>query len=100
MAFLALAAAGKAREAQVALTPQIEAAAGATDMFPRLLAQGFALAGMREPALRWLRTATERGFINHPFLARHDPSFKWLRSDARFKELLDIVRVRWERFEA
>jgi thioredoxin-like negative regulator of GroEL len=98
--FLVMAAAGKLREAQAAVTPQIEAAAGATDMFPRLLAQGFALAGMREPALRWLQVAIERGFINHPFLARHDPSFKALRGDARFRELLDIVRVRWERFEA
>lgn len=100
MRFLALAAARKPRQARAILNHEIEAAAGATDVFPRFLAQGFALAGMREPAMQWLEAAIERGFINHPFLARHDPSFKSLRSDARFKELLDIVRVRWERFEA
>jgi len=98
--FLAFALAGKPREAQAVLTPQIEAAARATDVFGRFLAQGFALAGMAEPAMRWLEVAVDRGFINYPFLARHDPFFRWLRSDARFKRLLDIVHDRWERFEA
>jgi TolB-like protein/cytochrome c-type biogenesis protein CcmH/NrfG len=98
--FLAFALAGKRREAQAVLTPQIEAAARATDVFARFLAQGFALAGMAEPTMRWLEVAVDRGFINYPFLARHDPFFRSLRSDARFKRLLDIVRDRWERFEA
>jgi TolB-like protein len=98
--FLSFALASKPREAQAVLTPQIEAAARATDVFARFLAQGFALAGMAEPAMRWLEVAVDRGFINYPFLARYDPFFRSLRSDARFKRLLDIVRDRWERFEA
>jgi TolB-like protein len=98
--FLAFARVGKRREARAVLTPQIEAAASGTDVFARFLAQGFALAGMAEPAMRWLEVAVDRGFINYPFLARHDPFFRSLRSDARFKRLLDIVRDRWERFEA
>jgi TolB-like protein/thioredoxin-like negative regulator of GroEL len=98
--FLTRAAAGDHLAAQLALTPQIESVAKATDMFPRFLAQGFAWAGMRVPALKWLRTAIDRGFINYPFLARHDPSFKALRGDPKFKELLAVVRDRWERFAA
>jgi len=98
--FLIRAAAGDHLEAQLALTPQIESVAKATDMFPRFLAQGFAWAGMRVPALKWLRTAIDRGFINYPFLARHDPSFKALRRDPKFKELMGVVRDRWERFAA
>jgi len=98
--FLGLALNGKAHEAQAVLTPQIEIAAGATDVFPRLLAQGFALARMPEPALRWLAIAIDRGFINYPFLARHDRFFESLRSDMRFMQLLDVVRDRWRRFEA
>lgn len=97
--FLALALDDKGREAQAVLTPQIEVAAGATDVFPRLLAQGFALARMAEPALRWLAIAIDRGFINYPFLARHDPFFEPLRRDTRFRHLLEIVRDRWLRFE-
>jgi len=52
--FLAFALAGKHGEAQAVLTPQVEAAARATDVFARFLAHGFALAGMAEPAMRWL----------------------------------------------
>jgi TolB-like protein len=99
-AFLTRAAAGDRFEAQAALTPQIESVARATDMFPRFLAQGYAWAHMRTPALKWLRTAIDRGFINYPFLARHDPSFEALRGDPKFKALLAVVRDRWERFAA
>ena len=70
----------------------MEALAAATDMFPRFLAQAFALADQRPAALRWLRIAIDRGFINYPFLARHDPCLKRLRRDARFQRLLRLTR--------
>lgn len=98
--FLALAAAGKTRQAQAALDAQLQAAARSSEVFARFLAQGFAAAGLRAPALAWLQTAIGRGFINYPFLAQHDPTFKGLQTDARFRELLAQVRARWERFQA
>jgi hypothetical protein len=82
------------------LAPDVETIATATDVFPRLLAQGYALAGMPEPALHWLAIAVERGFINHPFLARHDPLLASLRGSPRFEELMRTVRGRGEAFEA
>ena len=98
--FLAFAMGGNRDEAQAMVTPQIEAAASASDVFARFLAQGFAMVGMAEPAMRWLEVAIDRGFINYPYLARYDPIFRSQRSDARFNRLLDIARDRWERFEA
>jgi TolB-like protein/Flp pilus assembly protein TadD len=98
--FLAHALAGDRKKAQSVLTREIELVATATDVFPRLLAQGFALAGMPERAMHWLEIAVERGFINHPFLTRHDPFFRGFRSDPRFVRLMEIVRGRWETFEA
>ena len=98
--FLYLAAAGKRIDAQAALPHTIDTTAKATDLFPRLLAQGFALAGLPEEALLWLKVAIVNGFINYPFLAQHDPSFERLRSDPRFIHLLENVRDRWMRFEA
>ena len=98
--FLAHCLIGNREAAQAALTPEIEIVATATDVFPRFLAQGFALAGMTERALHWLEIAVERGFINHPFLARHDPFLQSLRGEPRFERLLEVVRGRWETFEA
>jgi TolB-like protein len=91
--------AGDAEKARAALAPEIEAGATAGDVFPRLLAQAYALAGVPERALAWLEIAVERGFVNHPFLARHDPFLEGLRGHPRFQRLLEVVRERWERFE-
>ena len=98
--FLANAAMGRPHDAQAELTLQIESIARATDVFPRFLAQGFALAGVRESAIKWLQVAIDRGFVNYPFLAVHDPSFEALRADTAFKALLETARRRWELFEA
>ena len=68
--------------------PEIEKVATATDLFPRFLAQGFALAGNRDESLRWLSVAIDRGFINYPFLVEHDPFFAPMRKERRFEELL------------
>jgi thioredoxin-like negative regulator of GroEL len=97
--FLAHAAAGRAADADALVTPDMAAVASATDLFPRILAQGYALAAMPERALYWLAIAIDRGFINYPFLATYDPSFAGLRANPRFRELLDVTRQRWERFE-
>ena len=97
--FLANAAMGHFHEAEAELTPQIEAIARATDVFPRFLAEGFALAGARQYAIHWLQVAIDRGFVNYPFLSRHDPAFEALRGDAAFEALLETAKHRWERFE-
>jgi len=97
--FLAHALAGNAQDAHAAITGEIAAVATATDVFPRFIAQGYALAGIPERALHWLAVAVDRGFINYPFLAEHDPFFQALRSQPRFQELMGTVRDRWERFE-
>ena len=97
--FLAQALAGN-RDAHAIVTPEIEAVATAADVFPRFLAQGYALAGQPDRALHWLAIAVDRGFINYPFLARHDPFFEDLRSDPRFQRLLQTVRGRWAKFES
>jgi TolB-like protein len=98
--FLTQSLAGNRSGALAMLTPEIEAGANTTDVFPRLLAEGYALAGLPERAIHWLRIAVDRGFINHPFLAQHDPFLENLRSDPRFTQLMNTVRERWEKFEA
>jgi flavin-binding protein dodecin len=77
----------------------VEAAAHASDVFARLLAGAYARAGDTDNAIRWLEVAVDRGFINHPFLTRVDPSLDNLRGEPRFQQLMERVRERWERFE-
>ena len=97
--FLSYAAVRDRDAAMAVLTPDIEVAANATDVFPRFLAHGFAAAGMNDHAVHWLSIAVDRGFINYPFLAQHDPLLEPLRSDSRFRQLLATVRERWQKFE-
>jgi TolB-like protein len=81
------------------LSREVQAAAGTTDVFARFVASGYARAGDASSAMYWLEVAVDRGFINHHFLARVDPSFESLRRDPRFLRLMDDARDRWERFE-
>jgi TolB-like protein/thioredoxin-like negative regulator of GroEL len=96
---LAHAVTGNVDGVHAAVSPEVEGVATATDLFPRFLAQGYALAGLPDRALYWLEIAIGRGFINYPFLAQHDPFFHRLRADSRFAPLMAAARDRWERFE-
>ena len=97
--FLAHALAGNRSEALAMLTPEIETIANATDLFPRFLALGYAAMDMPDRAIHSLSIAVDRGFINYPFLAHHDPFMKPLRTDPRFRQLLTTVHERWEKFD-
>ena len=97
--FLTHAFEGNLEGVHAAVSADVEAVASASELFPRILAQGYALAGVPDRALYWLEIAISRGFINYPFLAQHDPCFQRLRKDPRFVRLTAIARDRWERFE-
>ena len=98
--FLARARVGDEQYRDAVQTEEIERLTTAADVFPRMIAQGYALAGMPEHAMRWLTLAVDRGFINYPFLAQHDPCLANLRGLPEFQQLMARVRDRWERFEA
>ena len=94
--FLMHALAGNVEEALTHATPELERAAGFVDHIARVMAGAYALIGRNDDALRWTRIAVSRGFINYPFLSRHDPFLETVRSDPRFQELMEEVRPRWE----
>jgi hypothetical protein len=64
------------------------------------LAEGYALIGRRDDALRWLQESVERGFINYPVLATHDPFLESLRGDTGYEALMQQVQRRWQAFDA
>ena len=96
--FLAHAHVGETDAALAAVSPQVEAAARTTDMFSRFLAHGYGWLGQVDQALAWLRVAVDRGFINYPFLAEHDPVFRQFRSNPELVRLMGQVRERWQSF--
>jgi tetratricopeptide (TPR) repeat protein len=59
-------------------------------------ADAYAAIGSREDAIRWVRNAVDRGFINYPFLAEHDPFLASIRGEPRFRQLLAEVKPRWD----
>ncbi|MDJ0907251.1 MAG: hypothetical protein QNJ00_06185 [Woeseiaceae bacterium] len=81
------------------LTEQADVIAMSGDMFPRLIAQAHALTGDAQSATHWMSLAVDRGFINYPFLAEHDPLLAPVRDEPEFQALLVDVRQRWERFD-
>ena len=59
----------------------------------------FALSGMKDEAFDWLKNSVDRGFINYPFISEFDPFLKDIRSEPRFKKLMERVKHEWENFE-
>jgi serine/threonine protein kinase len=63
------------------------------------LAECLALVGDCSKALAWLESAVNLGFVNYPFLNTHDPFLVNIRSDPRFKVLMERVKNEWASFE-
>lgn len=82
------------------LSEKTRMAATFNDVFARKLAGAYARANEVEPAMHWLETAVQRGFINYPFLSRLDPFLENLKSEPRFLRLMETVKDRWKNFEA
>ncbi len=66
---------------------------------PWMVAGLFAVMGEKAEALRWLEHAIDRGWINYPLFAEHDPLLENIRGEERFNKLMDRIKPEWERFE-
>jgi non-specific serine/threonine protein kinase len=67
--------------------------------YSSVFADIYALLGHKKEALDWLENAVNRGFINYPFLSEYDPFLENVRSEDRFKKLMERVKHEWENFE-
>jgi len=83
------------------VTPAREEVWGRVEFCARTLSQAFAMLGRTDDAVRWLRTAAARGFINYPHMMEHDPFMVNVREAPAFRELIEHeVKPRWERVVA
>ena len=77
----------------------LEKAAWWDDIYPLIMAEGYAVIEEYDKAFRWLNRAIDYGITNIPFLSEYDPFLENLRSDKRFKaslnrakEILDSIK--------
>jgi serine/threonine-protein kinase len=86
---------GQHEQARALVTDRVREIATADHDIALWLAEFYAMEGMTEEALEWVRLAVRVGNENYPLLAR-TPKLDLLRPDPRFAEILDELRQRWE----
>jgi len=83
--------AGDFDAADRAISPALRGAAANAEYLARGLADTYALMGRTGDAIEYLGHAVRLGFRHRPFLSRHDPHVSDLRSDPRFRDLLERI---------
>ncbi|MCH7576153.1 MAG: hypothetical protein IIA59_13665 [Candidatus Marinimicrobia bacterium] len=100
MGFILQAAlAGDTGRMEELLTPDLNETLRRDAQFSWMLASIYVMAGQNGKALTWLENAVDRGFVNYPFLADHDPFIKKLQGEERFQRLMKRVKYEWEHFD-
>jgi serine/threonine protein kinase len=78
------------------LTPELQQAAALVDHHARSIAEGCALVGRIDDAVRWTEIAISRGLVAYPFFTQYDPLLANVRQDERFQRLMMELKPRWE----
>jgi hypothetical protein len=81
------------------MTPELRAAAEWDEIFAWWVADCFALVHEADEAIDFIERAVEFGFINAPWLSKHEPFLESLRRERRFRCLMEAVRTAWRAFE-
>lgn len=83
-----------ARTALGHVTPELEQIR--IDQWARMIADGYALLGRKDDAIRWMRIVIDCGYINYTCLSQHDPFLESVRAEPEFQAMMDDLRKRWE----
>jgi len=67
--------------------------------YSEVMAEGYSLINEKVTSLDWLEHAINCGWIAYPFLNEYDPFLENIRSEPRFKKLMERVKYEWEHFE-
>jgi TolB-like protein/Flp pilus assembly protein TadD len=80
------------------LTPDVQETCKRDPQCAYHLASFYSFLNQSEPALNWLENAINRGICPYP-LMEVDPFLANIRSEPRFKKLMERVKYEWEHFE-
>ncbi|MCP4607566.1 MAG: protein kinase, partial [Planctomycetes bacterium] len=83
---------GNASKALESLTEEAEIAAKWDDLWSLILTEGYSLINEKKKALYWLENTIKYGISNYNFLNEYDPFLENIRSEPRFKQLLECVK--------
>jgi serine/threonine protein kinase len=97
--FRKLALQGKQKDALKTVTRELKNWVRWDEQFSWEMSASYALIDQKQEALDWLDNAVNRGFINYPFLNEYDPLLENIRSEERFKKLMERVKHEWESFK-
>jgi serine/threonine-protein kinase len=86
---------GQHEQARALVTDRVREIATADHDIALWLAEFYAMEGMVEDALEWMRLAVRIGNENYPLVAR-TPKLDALRADPRFADLVEELRQRFE----
>jgi non-specific serine/threonine protein kinase len=87
------AAQGRRDKVDELLTEECIASARRDLQYPWHIAVALTMLGDRDSAIEWLRIAVKNGFANYRLLEELDPYLEPLRTDPRFKEVVDLARA-------
>jgi serine/threonine-protein kinase len=90
-----LSARGEHDAARAVITDRVKETAAADHDIALWLASFYAMEGMADDAVHWVRLAVRLGNENYPLFAR-SPKLDPIRADPRFVELMEQLRRRWE----
>ena len=90
---------GEADKALEIVNPNWTESARFDETFSWHVAAGYALIQKKEEAFDWLENSVNSGVIFYPFLSEYCPWFENIRSEPRFKKLMERVKHEWENFE-
>jgi len=87
---------GQHEEARALISDRVREVAAADNDISLWLASFYAMEGMTEEALEWVRRAVSIGNENYPLISQ-TRKLDGLRADPRFVEILEELRQRWEK---
>ncbi len=90
---------GKKTEALKVMTQDVLEKARSSEIWARVVFNGYAILGEKERTIDWIEIAVNHGFINYPFLNEYDYLIDNIRGEERFKKLMKRVKKEWENFE-